>query len=242
MPALIIVISDGAGSARSAEIGSRLAVTSMVEQAEAWLQTAPEVSALTREIFESWVEGVREQIADVAGVAEAEMRDYAATLLVAVLGPEHAAFGQIGDGAIVVLTGEFEWAWVFWPQHGQYVNTTHFVTDGDALKRLEFDTGPRTVREIAAFSDGLEGLVLDNKSRSAHQPFFNRIVAPLRGSKETGWDEKLSKHLEAYLSSGTVSSKTNDDVTLVIASRLDASAILLAQASKAVENINESVG
>lgn len=216
---LIAAASDGAGSARAADVGSRTAVVSVVEQARAWLSTEPPLSALTRSVMVEWLKGVREQIADIAAEAEAEMRDYAATLLVTVLGPNYAAFGQIGDGAIVVPTDEQDWTWIFWPQHGEYANTTYFVTDNDALEKLEFDAGPRTIMEVAIFSDGLEAMVLDYRSRAVHQPFFNRMISPLRQQRATGNAPILSKHLETYLSSSTVTERTDDDITLILASR-----------------------
>jgi hypothetical protein len=216
---LIVAASDGAGSARAAGVGSQAAVASIVEQARAWLSTEAALSELTRSVMEDWLKGVREQIADIAAEAESEMRDYAATLLVAVLAPNYAAFGQIGDGAIVVLTEEREWAWMFWPQHGEYANTTFFVTDSNALEKLEFEAGPRTIREVAIFSDGLEAMVLDYRSRTVHQPFFNRIISPLRQESAAGNGPILSKHLETYLESSTVTERTDDDVTLILASR-----------------------
>jgi len=216
---LIVAVSDGAGSARAADVGSRTAVASVLEQARAWLSTNPPLNTLTQAIMVEWLKGVREQIADIASEAESEMRDYAATLLVALLGPDYAAFCQIGDGAIVVLTEEQEWAWVFWPQHGEYANTTHFVTDNNALENLEFDAGSRTIAELAMFSDGLEAMVIDYRSRAAHQPFFNRMIGPLRQVKAAGTDPILSKHLDTFLCSPTVTERTDDDVTLILASR-----------------------
>jgi hypothetical protein len=216
---LVVAVSDGAGSARAADVGSRIAVASIIEQARAWLNGERELSTLTRSVVEEWLKGVREQIADLAAEAQSEMRDYAATLLVTVLGPDYAAFGQIGDGAIVVLTDEQEWAWIFWPQHGEYANTTNFVTDDNALEKLEFDAGPRSIGELAIFSDGLEAMVLDYRTREAHQAFFNRMISPLKKEGPSGADPVLSKHLETYLGSSIVTERTNDDVTLILASR-----------------------
>lgn len=216
---LVVAVSDGAGSARAADVGSKIAVATAVEQVRAWLASGSPLDALTQTVMLEWLKGVREQIADVAAEAEAEMKDYAATLLVAVLGPQYAAFGQIGDGAMVVLTDEQEWTFIFWPQHGEYANTTYFVTDNNALETLAFDAGPRSIAELAMFSDGLEAMVLDYRSRTVHQPFFNRMIAPLRQGKADGNDPILSKHLETYLGSPPVTERTNDDITLVLASR-----------------------
>lgn len=216
---LIGAVSDGAGSARAADVGSKTAVASVVEQARTWIETNSSINALSHSVMREWLKGVREQIADKAANAEAEMRDYAATLLVAVLWPDYAAFCQIGDGAIVVPTDEQEWTWVFWPQHGEYANTTNFVTDNNALEKLEFDAGPRAISALAMFSDGLESMVLDHRSRAAHQPFFNRMIGPLRRGKITENGSDLSRHLESYLCSSAITERTDDDVTLILASR-----------------------
>lgn len=147
------------------------------------------------------------------------MRDYACTLLVAILTEKHATFFQIGDGAIVCRDQEPEWSWVFWPQHGPYVNTTYFVTEDSARDQLEFSSGPNRITEIAVFSDGLENLALHHPTRTTYDPFFDRMFKPLRSSEVIGCDQSLSKLLQDYLSSPAVGERTNDDVTLVLASR-----------------------
>lgn len=219
-PLLIIAVSDGAGTACAGEVGARTAVSAICEQAEAWFAAGRTLVALDRTAFSDWLCGVREQIAARAEASESDMRDFACTLLVAIIAEEHAAFAQLGDGAMVALTPEREWSWIFWPQHGPYTNTTHFVTDDEACDRFEFDAGRRRVDEIAVFSDGLEQLVLDLKTRTAHDPFFNRMFPPLRCSTSTSTDHALSEHLAGYLSSPAVRERSNDDVTLVLASRL----------------------
>ncbi len=67
------------------------------------------------------------------------MRDYACTLLFALVGVEAAVFRQIGDGVIVVNDQSSHWSWVFWPERGEFANTTFFVTDAVAADHLRFD-------------------------------------------------------------------------------------------------------
>ena len=72
------------------------------------------------------------------------LRDYASTLLAALVGAEAAAFMQIGDGAIVIANRQSNgWAYLFWPQHGVFANTTNFVTSKDASQRMDFDLSRR---------------------------------------------------------------------------------------------------
>ena len=228
-PVLIVAVSDGAGSARAGAVGSALATGCVIEQAVAWLISGRRVGDIDVATARDWLNGIREHIAEKAGEAESEMRDFAATLLFAVVSQTHSVFVQLGDGAIVVLTPEHEWSWVFWPMHGEYANTTYFVTDDAAAKNLQFEARPRPVREIAAFTDGLEPLVLEFKTKSAFQPFFGRMFRPLRASTVAGRDEQLSAQLTAYLRSPVITAKADDDLTLVMATTVDEAPIQPAQ-------------
>jgi hypothetical protein len=129
-----------------------------------------------------------------------------------------AAYLQIGDGAIVVATEEpGEYTWVFWPQHGEYANTTSFLTGDAASDALMFETGP-PVHEVAIFSDGIERLVLDMAARTVHSPAFRPIFQWLAATAPEGAEE-AGQALTAYLSSDHVNSRTDDDKTLVMATR-----------------------
>ena len=192
-PALVLAVSDGAGSARAGAIGSNATVAGVLERADAWFAAERTVADISDAVIRNWVGGIREEIAELAGKTQTEMRDYAATLLLAVLGQTHSTFAQLGDGALVALTAEQEWSWVFWPMHGEYCNTTYFIVDETATKMLQVESNSRAVHEIAAFSDGLEPLVLDFKERTAFYPFFTRVFRPLRASTVDGVDVPLSR-------------------------------------------------
>jgi hypothetical protein len=216
-PILVIAVADGAGSARASEIGAGIAVGAICAQAETWFASVGPGAMIGRDLMAAWFWGAREEIAARAAEAESNLSDFACTLLVTVIGQKRAAFAQIGDGAMVVPTQERNWAWVFWPQHGPYANTTQFVTDHNMLELIEFEAREDRIEEVAVFSDGLERMVLDHAARAAHGAFFDRMFPPLRASVGEGIDEALSQHLAAYLGSPTVAARTDDDVTLVLA-------------------------
>ena len=74
------------------------------------------------------------------------LRDYASTLLAAVLRHEESVFLQIGDGVIVVQGADRGgWAWVFWPDHGEYANVTSFLSDENAIERVRIECSRRMV-------------------------------------------------------------------------------------------------
>jgi serine/threonine protein phosphatase PrpC len=218
-PVMLLVAADGAGSARLGGTGARLACESVRDQFAEFFRGGERVSNLTDRHARAILAGVRECIADVAGQdRSAKMRDYAATLLFAVVSPEVTAFGQIGDGAIVTCDGS-QWRSVFKPERGMYANETYFVTQEGAEQHLQFAMRNDPVTELAVFTDGLERLLLDNALGDAHAPVFEKMFAPLRATREAGRSEPLSKALGAYLASPAVGSRTDDDVTLMIARR-----------------------
>ena len=145
-----------------------------------------------------------------------EAASYAATLLALIDTPDGGAALQIGDGVIVV-GGEGGWRWVFWPERGEYANTTRFLTDDDAADRIrvaEFASGPT---DIAIMTDGLQSLALDYAGESVHEPFFRGMFQPLHGSSGSGELPALSVSLEEFLSSDRVRLRTDDDVSLILA-------------------------
>lgn len=151
----------------------------------------------------------------------APLQSYATTLLAVLITPTAGGAIQIGDGAIVVNNGGAEWDWVFWPHRGEYVNTTNFLTDHDALERAEVDVFPcgALVMDIALLSDGLERLALNHANRTVHSPFFNGFLRELLAAETPEACDLLSTALESFLSSDRVRSQTEDDVSLVVATR-----------------------
>jgi hypothetical protein len=127
----------------------------------------------------------------------------------------------VGDGAIVTPeAGTDSWAWLFWPQRGEYANTTSFLTDPTAMQMLQVDALPHAQYEVAMFTDGLQHLLLRYENQTVHSPFFEQKLRPIRRSTADGEDRKLSTELAKYLNSPTVTSRADDDLTLVMASRL----------------------
>ena len=155
-----------------------------------------------------------------AGHAGRVIDDYACTLLVAILSVDGGIVSQIGDGAVVIDDGEQGWHPVHWPDHGEYANTTHFLTEPDALEALRLATLDRPARRVCLFSDGLERLVLNFGDRSAHAPFFDAIFRPIEQHAVAGHAAHISRDLEALLGSDKINSRTDDDKTLLCAALL----------------------
>lgn len=218
---LVAVASDGAGSAKCSELGSELACSLFVDEMRAFIECGNEIKQLTREFFEEWLIRFQHEVTVRADGLGFIPRDFACTFLAAVLSNDCAAFAQIGDGAIVTDNPEEPdtYTWVFWPQQGEYENTTYFATDINVNKALQFDLYVgRTSNEIAVFTDGLQRLALHYQTQSVHSPFFRSFFTALR-TQEESFSLQYNNSLMTFLDSTTINERTDDDKTLILASR-----------------------
>jgi len=216
---LIAVVSDGAGSASHSEIGSELACSLFVDEITSYLNTGNSIRKLDREFYEEWVIHFQNEVKARAKAMGLSSRDFACTFLSVVIDDSCVVFAQIGDGAIVTNSPEEEdeYVWQFWPQQGEYENTTYFVTQTNATGMLQFSLlSGRVCSEIALFTDGIQRLALHYQSQSAHSPFFRPFFAALRDQKEAESD-KFTNSLRAFLESDKVNSRTDDDKSLILA-------------------------
>jgi serine/threonine protein phosphatase PrpC len=215
---LILTASDGAGTAAAAEVGSALVCETFSRLVADYVEQGGKIDKIGRLLVERWVAGVIYRLRLHARENRVELEDYACTLLAAVVADKEAVFVQIGDGAMVVST-ESGWHHVFWPQHGEFANTTNFITSEGGPEAMEFETLGQPIEELAVFTDGIENLVLQKAAKAVHAPFFDSMFPSVRRSQASGVDEALSQALDSYLSSSTVTARTDDDKTLILASR-----------------------
>ena len=211
---LTIAVADGAGSAKFAEIGARTVCDFFVSGVAALLENSGKVSDLNEEFFFEFLKALTAAL--TASGENADLDDYACTFLAVAASATETVFAQIGDGAIVYSSEWDEFRLFAVPQQGEYANTTNFVTDESAAEKLQFRYFENRIEELAIFSDGLQRLAIDFQSKQPHQPFFRSMLAPLRANHPaTNLEEKLS----AFLNSPKINERTDDDKTLILASR-----------------------
>lgn len=219
-PVLVAVLADGAGSAERADVGALLAATLVRDIVCEALDEGIHFDDVP-ELLRHAVTETRLALALKATHDGREINDYASTLLAVIAHPSGAVAGQIGDGAIVVDNGTDGWRAVHWPDHGEYANTTSFLTQEDALDNLRLEVIAGPVRRLSLFSDGLERLLLDFRAKAAHGPFFDRLLAPLEAAPLAGCDAALSRDIKALLNSDKVNDRTDDDKSLVCATFIE---------------------
>lgn len=216
---LLVAASDGAGTASRSEAGASLAVRLFLDAFGKAALSEPSLRTIDRAFVDGWLSDFQDSVRRLSDDEGHSVREYSCTFLGAVIAGTAAAYVHIGDGAIIVGDEEpGEYNWVVWPQHGEYANQTHFLTQEDAAEALVFETG-KPVDEVAVFTDGIERLVLDLSTNTVHSPAFRSIFAWLART-EPDRSGCASDALIAYLGSDHINRRTDDDKTLVMASRV----------------------
>jgi serine/threonine protein phosphatase PrpC len=119
--ALIIAVSDGAGSATHSVIGSRLAIMRFVRCASVFLKSGGSVDSLSKLTVLEWFDDIRDRIFRAAERLGCGPRELAATLVACLVTPTRAAFIHVGDGAAVFrLANTDNWQIGSWPSQGEY--------------------------------------------------------------------------------------------------------------------------
>ena len=218
--ALVACVADGAGSTKHGGIGAQMACNAVLAHAATHFEEPDAIADLTAHKVLKWCDKARSEIADYAELHETPFRDFAATLCVVVMAPGKTVFFQVGDGAIVASRNSVMGV-VFWPQSGEYVNTTHFLTSPDYLNHVQTLAVDGEFSDIALLTDGIERLALQFDNRTPHTRFFAPLFQILRATADA---DGLQRDLAQFLESESIRNKTDDDRTLVLTSRVDAAA------------------
>jgi hypothetical protein len=208
---LVAACADGAGSAEFSQLGSKAAV-------DRFLQVASSDPVPTKEQVEAWVDAARACLMEEAAASGSTPRQLACTFLAALVGDGWAAFAQVGDG-VIVFDGPEGYDLAFWPDNGEYANTTRFLSENDYQQHLRVEIVERHVSELAVLTDGMQMLALDIAGAKIHDRFF----APLFKAVRNGPDEAaLRSSLLEFMGSKRVNERTDDDKTLLLATRITA--------------------
>ena len=224
----IAVMSDGAGSAQYAEEASKAACKTTIRWLKKkllnmsskclfnYLQKSKELPVIIRDRFHKIVQWKRKKNIECRG-----LREFACTLLVSEIEDEFAFFLQIGDGVIVVSDSENcnDVIWMFWPQKGEYENTTVFITDAHSEDTMQLESVEKKITRIGMLTDGLQHLALQYDSQEVYAPFFTPLFNYLISNNATTSDS-ANKALRIFLNSKRINERTDDDKTLLCAVRI----------------------
>lgn len=209
---LILAVADGAGSAQFGGEGARIAVEAALG---ALLDSLGEPVEDWDRVLQNAVERARCVLEAEAAPRECPLREFAATLLLAVCTPDCLAAAQLGDGAIVARRAG---VWERWcePQKGEHVNETVFLTVPEPMGYLSTRVEPLTdsLEAIALLTDGLEPLAFNLREGQPYPPFFEALYRFTRRDEQM---TTLTAQLCGELRSKAIEARTDDDKTLLMA-------------------------
>ncbi|MBE2290389.1 MAG: protein phosphatase 2C domain-containing protein [Chitinophagaceae bacterium] len=211
---LIVCVCDGAGSAEYGAVAAETVANRMVALLSEQITGG---TPLTEGLIHSAAVTVYHELVTIAHESETDITEYACTLLGAVLLPDFAAFFQIGDGAIVRQDTGGDYLPVWWPDNGEYLNTTNFLIDDPELTNLRIAISDSRQTQIAIFTDGLQMLALNNELRTGHTPFFAGLFPSVLAADTPDKEAVLNHKLAEYLQSEIINERTDDDKTLFLA-------------------------
>lgn len=211
--ALIAIVADGVGSAARGGLAAQLAVSAVSTHLQG-LQGSISPQSMLTHLGEACV-AASSRIRDHA--SNASTADLATTLSAVWLDETYAAAIHIGDGFGVVAAREatpYDWHTWLAPQRGEYANETSVLRDGCTDSDLAW--WPSRIDVLCLSTDGMLKLALLNTSQP-HAPFFNAILRAGMAIPSDVRDARLAD----FLRHEHVTSRTDDDTTLVVAWRVE---------------------
>lgn len=210
------LVADGAGSTVNGGIGAEIACETLYARIIDEIHASGGSPGIADAQVRAWISAARTAVEGRAEKEGDRIREFACTLIGVVATEGYLLCFQIGDGCIVTGNGKGGFRAVFWPEQGEYANTTFFLTDEDYSDHIKIEHGTEPPHEIALFTDGLQNLVLSFGTKTVHEGFFSPLFLALLRNPDSGFVD-LSRHLKTLLTSESVNARSDDDKTLVLA-------------------------
>ncbi|MEH2159605.1 MAG: PP2C family serine/threonine-protein phosphatase [Nostoc sp.] len=217
---IVGAVADGAGSAKHSDVGSKLAVETVLKcfsdinkypQKQTFSQPLSKEEA--QKVFAEIVNQVITELQKQADEGDYSVNDLACTLLVFIATPECITAMQIGDGFIVMHSQDSEYQLLFQPDKGEFANETTFITSANAVKEMQVKVIHEKQEFICASTDGLEKVAIRLSDWKPFSPFFKPLEEYLH---EPVNQEEENKYLTEFLNSERLNSRTDDDKTLLL--------------------------
>jgi hypothetical protein len=221
------VVSDGAGSARYSDQGSRLVADAFANKLIGL--TVPLASkapgAWINDYVIEQVIRTREELRQLANSDRLE--DYHCTLVACLVGPSGGFLVHIGDGVIIggnaqrLATGDVtdlgRNLCISPPENGEYANETFFITEGSWIRHIRI-TPVGSLDWIMLGTDGGAALAMSSNT-TPREEFLCPLVERLsQVDNEPGRRDLL----EGVLTGPEADTLTGDDKTLCLICRTDA--------------------
>lgn len=214
---LIAAAADGAGSASQGKVGAMVAVETAIENLSLKDITRASLAedATVQLLLTDALLAAKKAVEDEAEASQKLPQDLATTLIIAIASPQMVAAAQIGDGLAVAKDHLGNLLALTIPNNGEYINETTFLTSPGALDTAQMRLWRETIVNIGVLTDGLQMLALNMVVGEPHKPFF----FPLFDFVQKVEDQTEAKEqLVRFLGSERITQRTDDDLTLILAS------------------------
>lgn len=209
----IVVVSDGAGSAKFAEVGSARISTNFISEIRALCSQENKVT------FDSFKESVSMAVQSTRTALVKEgfkLNDCHATIVACVAFQDRCYLAHLGDGLQAVFIQEPNGdiaVCVSEPENGEASNETFFYTEDAWRDHLRLTEIPRNVLGCMLMSDGMEDFVWNPQS-GLKTGFCRPLIQKARDSSKLpgGFDKILAE----VVSDKRTDQFTNDDKTLCL--------------------------
>ncbi len=212
--ALAVCVSDGAGSAAKgwagAQMASRVLAIWLVDNLD---KIFGGVADDQKRLIVTILKRLLRRAADSCGVT---LKSYACTIIAVVTTTDGRWLTvHLGDGAVVGSFGGALRA-ISLPRKGEFANETFFLTDNDAIKCIDIQSGMAgdstpPPEAFALFTDGVEGSLVNRRTSEVSQ-----VLANMFGWLLNNPEEEVALALENNLNQ-VFRERTGDDCTLAIA-------------------------
>ena len=210
-------LADGAGSSAHAKQAAEIAAREAARKARELLEASNgDGEQETKKALKGAFNAARKGIEETAAKDGCPISWYHTTLLLVIHTGDLLGTAHIGDGGIIRRDRAGKYELLSAPEQGEYANETRFITDPNLGEAWRMTTTPGGAGDqVALFSDGVQRIVLDyaDGHPKPHEPFWNGIFGWLETRKGS---DQATKELEEFVQSKAVSSRTQDDVSLVL--------------------------
>lgn len=234
--AWVAVVSDGAGTARRAEDGSRETTAAIAQCLMDFLRAADagrvEIALFTKTL-ERGIEGVRAHLS----ASGSPLHDFHCTLVACLLTRHGGYVASIGDS--VTLTSRFAFlpaghqagqatdlfpdanTVLHEPDRGEYANETYFLTQADWRAHLYIAPVPSQTDVVVLTTDGAMDVAM-SRGR-VFRGFLSNLVANLATTESRQQRDEI---IGAWLGDSQTFHITGDDKTMVVLLRREAGAMV----------------